>query len=87
MDAWPVAGEAMARRLRVQGAVELFCAVLLPAVFLRVTGPTAGAVAAWVAVDAVLVVGAGYWFARAAKASRASRAPRTCVRSPPPAWG
>jgi hypothetical protein len=60
----------MARRLRVQGAVELFCAVLLPVVFLRVTGPTTGAVAAWVAVDAALVVGACYWFARATKWSQ-----------------
>jgi hypothetical protein len=70
VDALSVAGEAMARRLRVQGAVELFCAVLLPVVFLRVTGPTTGAVAAWVAVDAALVVGACYWFARAAKWSQ-----------------
>ncbi|GAA1248685.1 hypothetical protein GCM10009609_10150 [Pseudonocardia aurantiaca] len=60
----------MARRLRVQGGVELLCAVLLPVVFLRVTGVTAGFVAAWVAVDAMLVVGACYWFARAVKASR-----------------
>lgn len=58
----------MARRLRNLGGVELFNAVLLPAVFLYHLGPTAGGVAAWVAVDSVLVIGAAYWFARARRA-------------------
>ena len=65
----------MARRMRVQGSVELVDVALLPAVVLRLMGPSPGNVAAWVAVDAVLVVGAGYWFARSARARH--RLPRT----------
>jgi len=77
VDAGPVVGGAMSRRLRTLGAVELFNAVLLPAVFLRFVGSSAGGVMAWIAVDAVLVVGAGYWFARAAGLRRGlARTPR-----------
>lgn len=58
----------MARRLRRLGVLELVNIVLLPAVFFTLVDPTIGDVAAWIAVDAVLLVGAGYWLARAARA-------------------
>ena len=54
--------------MRNLGVVALLNAVLLPAVVLRLTGPTVGSIAAWVVIDVLLVVGAGYWFARAARA-------------------
>lgn len=55
----------MARRLSRLGAVELLNAVLLPVVVGLVVPITPALVAAWVAVDALLMVGAAYWFARA----------------------
>lgn len=58
----------MARRLRRLGVLELVNIVLLPVLFFTLVDPTIGGVAAWIAVGAVLLVGAGYWLARAARA-------------------
>src|SRR5689334_4883295 len=62
----------MAGRLSRLGTVELLNAVLLPAVVGLVVPTTPALVAGWVAVDAVLVVGAAYWFARARRIRRRS---------------